>query len=107
MSISIALKKETQLQTFTTEEKVNLKNLVAEKIGYSTEFFYFGETENGKSIYQGYRTTSLVWEDMISIAGALEDIVKTQKNLEKELKINLISFHRSKYYQTENETKSK
>ena len=106
------LEQETELQTFTTEEKINLKDFIAEKIGYCAEFFYLGETENGKSVYQGYKlddykTVSLVWEDMISIKGASEDIVKTQKNLEKKLKINLILFHSSKYYRTKNETKSK
>ena len=96
--IKATLEQETKLQTFTTEGKINLKDFIAEKIGYSSEFFYFGETEDGKSIYHGYKTTNLVFSDMISIAGRSEDIIKTQKNLEKKLKINLILFPRSKYF---------
>ena len=91
------LENRIEIQTFTTEDGINLQDLIAGKIGYSPEFFYFGETKDGKSIYHGYKTTNLFWEDMVSIIGDSEDIIRAQRNLQKKLKIHLTPFFRSKY----------
>jgi hypothetical protein len=95
--------KRTEIVSLATDTDINLKDLVADKIGYSQEYFYLGETEDGKNIYQGYKTTSLIGERIISICGESRDIERTHKHLEKRLNIKLMSFIKSKQYQkTEN-----
>jgi len=90
----------TIINSLTTNADINLKDLFAEKIGYSQKIFYLGETEDGKSIYQGYHTTTLVGERIISLCGELRDIEKTHKHLEKKLNTRLISFIQSKQHQS-------
>jgi len=90
----------TGIGSYTTEKDVSIKDLVADKIGYSSEYFYLGETEDGKSIYHGYRTTTLVGERIISICGEQpEDIEREHKKLEKMTDTKLILFIKSKQYQ--------
>ena len=98
---------EVKIELFTTEENINLKNLAAEKIGYSSKFFYFGESGDGKSIYGGYKISSVISESIISICGYPKDIKKAHKNLETKLDKKLINFVKSKNYtENSNETES-
>ena len=88
-----------RINSFTTNTDINLKDLIAEKIGFSEKFSYLGETEDGKGIYQSYGTTNFVGEDIITSHGEPEDIKRAHKNLEIMLGIKLVSFIKSKKYQ--------
>jgi len=85
--------------TFTTEENVDFKELIARKIGYSQEVFYFGETDKGESLYSISKTTAVVSKDTVSIIGEREDIQNAHKCLENKLSMQLIQFVKSSKYQ--------
>ena len=81
-----------------TIEGIDLKDLMADKIGSSSPgCCYITSSIRGEEIYHCFGATVFVHRNSLSITG--EDIDKAQKGLEEILGSPLIPWVQSKYYQ--------